>query len=228
MIKSINIIDLQNKLAKNLISILNQEIETTKKLLSNFIDKELTQRASVIRLRNSLVYETVNYLNSELDIDEITLEEDDYEQYLQEIHSKKRRLSEESCNNCSSGDPANKESYHTKCQVSPVDDKDWCKGWSQIETGSYQKHTHKVDHLSIDEITFVREDKEWNELEKNWKLEESFRKEKKARILAELRLEAVTKNLGHLVNVINKFGSGDLQSDGDLDDKRRFYANTVG
>ena len=86
MIKSINIIDLQNKLAKNLISILNQEIETTKKLLSNFIDKESTQRASILRLRNSLVYETVNYLNSELEIDVFTLEEDDYEQYLHSIH----------------------------------------------------------------------------------------------------------------------------------------------
>ena len=59
-------------------------------------------------------------------------------------------------------------------------------------------------------------------------MEELLRKEKKDRILAELRLEAVSKNLGHLVDIINKFGSGDLQSDSDLDDKRRFYANTVG
>lgn len=227
MIKSINIIDLQNKLAKNLTSILNQEIETTKKLLSNFIDKESTQRASIVRLRNSLVYEIVDYLNSELEIDEITLE-DDYEQYLQEIHSKKRRLSEESCNNCSSGDITNKESYRAKCQVSPVDEKDWCRGWSPVDSNIYQKHSHKEDLLTIDEITFEKEDRKWNELEKAWKLEEPFRKEKKARRLAELRLDAVSKNLGHLVDIINKFGSGDLQSDGDLDDKRRFYAEKVG
>jgi len=224
MIKSINIIDLQNKLAKNLTSILNQEIETTKKLLSNFLDKESTQRASIIRLRNSLVYETVNYLNSELEIDEITLEEDDYEQYLQKIHSKKKEF----CNNCSSGDITNKESYRAKCQVPSVDEKDWCPGWSPIDSNVYQKHSHKEDQLTIDEITFEKEDREWNELEKAWKLEELLRKEKKDRILAELRLEAVSKNLGHLVDIINKFGSGDLQSDSDLDDKRRFYANTVG
>ena len=227
MIKSINIIDLQNKLAKNLTSILNQEIETTKKLLSNFLDKESTQRASILRLRNSLVYETVNYLNSELEIDEITLEkEDDYEQYLQDIHSKKRRLSEESCDNCMSRNPEN--SYRAKCQVSPVDEKDWCPGWIPVDSNIYQKHSHKEDQLTIDEITFEKEDKEWDKLEKAWKLEELLRKEKKDRILAELRLEAVSKNLGHLVDIINKFGSGDLQSDGDLDDKRRFYANTVG